>query len=130
MGPDNTGRYFVENSSLCQRLKYQDFAAASPLESSAPNNANPYIEAIRGIELGECTRPQVWNFGAFHSRETMKEYWRLSFPDAEEDTTAAKEPQASDETHEGEYGGGPQQGSEEVVATFTGIGLQNCQQLI
>lgn len=40
--------------SHCQRLKYQDYAAASPLESSAPNNANPYIDAIRGIELGEC----------------------------------------------------------------------------
>lgn len=38
----------------------------------------------------------------------------LALADAEEETSAAQEPQTSEETDEGESGGGPQKGLEEV----------------
>lgn len=59
-----------------------------------------------------------------HARKTVKVFWRLSPPDAEEDTAASQEPQAPDEAYERKYGGGPQQSSEEVVATLTGSGRE------
>jgi hypothetical protein len=51
---------------------------------------------------------------------------RLPLPDAEEETSAAQEPQASEETNEGERGRGPQQGLEEVGGSARGVGLCFC----
>jgi hypothetical protein len=39
---------------------------------------------------------------------------RLPLPDAEEDTGATQEPHTSEETDDGEGGGGPQEGLEEM----------------
>jgi hypothetical protein len=48
---------------------------------------------------------------------------RLPLPDAEEETSAAKEPQTSDETDESESGRSPQKGLEKVHGTAGGTRL-------
>ena len=51
---------------------------------------------------------------------------RLSLPHAEEDAAAAQEPQASDETDNGENGRGPEQALEEIGGTLVGARLCPC----
>jgi len=45
----------------------------------------------------------------------------LPLPDAEEETSAAKEPQASQETHQGKRCSGPQKSLEEIGCSARGI---------